>query len=58
VHEVARQASPDIHIRVAYVDYDPVVVSHGKAMLAERNYSIVVQAGLRPQELELRPFRT
>jgi hypothetical protein len=47
VHELARQASPDIHIRVAYVDYDPVVVSHGKAMLAERNYSIVVQADLR-----------
>jgi SAM-dependent methyltransferase len=47
VHEVARQASPDIHLRVAYVDYDPVVVSHGKAMLAERNCSIVVQADLR-----------
>jgi SAM-dependent methyltransferase len=47
VHEVARHASPDIDIRVAYVDYDPVVVSHGKAMLAERNCSIVVQADLR-----------
>jgi hypothetical protein len=47
VHEVARQASPDIDVRVAYVDYDPVVVSHGKAMLVERNCSIVVQADLR-----------
>jgi SAM-dependent methyltransferase len=47
VHEIARQASPDSPIRVAYVDYDPVVVSHGKAMLAERNCSIVVQADLR-----------
>jgi SAM-dependent methyltransferase len=45
VHEVARQANPGI--RVAYVDYDPVVVSHGKAMLAERDCSIVVQADLR-----------
>jgi SAM-dependent methyltransferase len=45
VHEVARQASPDV--RVAYVDYDPVVVSHGKAMLAERDCSIVIQADLR-----------
>jgi hypothetical protein len=47
VHEVARQASQDLHIRVAYVDYDPVVVSHGKAMLAERDCSVVVQADVR-----------
>jgi hypothetical protein len=32
---------------VAYVDYDPVVVSHGKALLAERDCSIAVQADLR-----------
>ena len=47
VHEVARQASQNPHVRVAYVDYDPVVVSHGKAMLAERDCSVVVQADLR-----------
>jgi len=47
VHAIARQASPGVGIRVAYVDYDPVVVSHGKAMLAERNCSVVVQADLR-----------
>jgi SAM-dependent methyltransferase len=45
VHEVARRVNPAS--RVAYVDYDPVVVSHGKAMLAERERSVFVQADLR-----------
>jgi SAM-dependent methyltransferase len=45
VHEAARRVNPAC--RVAYVDYDPVVVSHGKAMLAERDCSVVVQADLR-----------
>jgi SAM-dependent methyltransferase len=45
VHEVARRVNPAS--RVAYVDYDPVVVSHGKAMLAERECSVFVQADLR-----------
>jgi SAM-dependent methyltransferase len=45
VHEVARWVNPES--RVAYVDYDPVVVSHGKAMLAERECSVFVQADLR-----------
>jgi SAM-dependent methyltransferase len=44
VHEVAKLVNPAC--RVAYVDYDPVVVSHGKAMLAERDCSVVVQANL------------
>lgn len=44
VHEVARRVNPAT--RVAYVDYDPVVVSHGKAMLAERECSVFVQADL------------
>src|SRR5712692_11528633 len=30
VHEVAREVNPGV--RVAYVDYDPVVVSHGQAL--------------------------
>ena len=45
VHEVARWINPAS--RVAYVDYDAVVVSHGKAMLAQRECSIFVQADLR-----------
>jgi hypothetical protein len=32
VHQIAQQAAPDA--RVAYVDYDPVVVRHGEALLA------------------------
>jgi len=48
VHEVAKQANPAS--RVAYVDFDPVVVSHGKAMLAKRDCSVVVQEDLRDPE--------
>jgi SAM-dependent methyltransferase len=48
VHETARWVNPGS--RVAYVDYDPVVVSHGKAMLAERECSVFVQADLRDPE--------
>ncbi|MGH3169367.1 MAG: SAM-dependent methyltransferase [Trebonia sp.] len=45
VHEVAHEINPET--RVAYVDYDPVVVSHGNALLAEPDQSIVVRADLR-----------
>jgi SAM-dependent methyltransferase len=34
VHEVARQARPGA--RVAYIDHDPVVVAHARALLAAR----------------------
>lgn len=45
VHEVAHEVNPKA--RVAYVDYDPVVVAHGNALLAEPDRSLVVQADLR-----------
>jgi SAM-dependent methyltransferase len=45
VHEVASEVNPDV--RVAYVDYDPVVVSHGRALLTKAKQAIVVQADLR-----------
>jgi SAM-dependent methyltransferase len=48
VHEVAYQANPAA--KVAYVDYDPVVVSRGNALLARPGLSIVVQADLRDPE--------
>jgi O-methyltransferase involved in polyketide biosynthesis len=48
VHEVAKWENPAC--RVAYVDYDPLVVSHGKAMLAERDCSVVVQQDMRDPE--------
>jgi len=54
VHEVARQVNPAA--RVAYVDYDPVVVSHGNAMLAEPGITVVVRADVRrPAELLTMP---
>lgn len=50
VHEVAGQVNPVA--RVAYVDYDPVVVSHGAAMLARPGVAVVARADLRrPAEL-------
>jgi SAM-dependent methyltransferase len=45
VHEVAHEVRPDA--RVAYVDYDPVVVSHASALLARPDRSVVVRADLR-----------
>jgi hypothetical protein len=45
VHEVAREVSQDA--RVAYVDYDPVVVSHARVLLAEPDRSIAVRGDLR-----------
>src|ERR1700730_16194513 len=45
VHEVAREVSQDA--RVAYVDYDPVVVSHARVLLTEPDRSIAVRGDLR-----------
>jgi len=45
VHEVAQQADPAA--RVAYVDVDPVVVAHSKALLAGNENAAVVEADLR-----------
>jgi len=54
VHEVAHEINPKS--RVAYVDYDPVVVSHGRVLLAAPDRSVVVQEDVRrPQELLANP---
>jgi len=54
VHEVAHELSP--RARVAYVDHDPVVVSHGNALLATPDLSVVVREDLRrPRELLANP---
>jgi len=45
VHEVVREVTPDA--RVAYVDYDPVVVAHARVLLAEPDRSIAVRGDLR-----------
>src|ERR1700689_2031615 len=54
VHEVAHEVNP--RSRVAYVDYDPVVVAHGNALLATPDQSVVVEADIRrPDELLANP---
>jgi SAM-dependent methyltransferase len=54
VHEVAQEVNPAA--RVVYADNDPVVVSHGKALLAKPGVAVVVRADLRrPAELLAMP---
>jgi hypothetical protein len=45
VHQVAQRADPGA--RVAYVDNDPIVLTHGRAMLAEDEFTVVVKADVR-----------
>jgi hypothetical protein len=47
VHEIARQAAPDS--RVVYVDNDPVVCSHARALLAS-GATQIIEADLRSPE--------
>ncbi|MGC4768907.1 SAM-dependent methyltransferase [Micromonospora sp. DT44] len=50
VHEIAHRIDPAV--RVVYVDNDPVVCAHGRALLADAATVSVVQADLcRPAEL-------
>jgi SAM-dependent methyltransferase len=51
VLDTARQVNPDC--RVAYVDYDPIVVSHGRALLTKSRQAIIVQADLRQPQAVL-----
>jgi hypothetical protein len=44
-HEVARRHAPDA--RVVYVDIDPIVLAHGKALLAADERTAVITADLR-----------
>ncbi len=45
VHEIAQRTALDS--RVVYVDNDPVVLAHGRALLADNPLTTVVQADLR-----------
>jgi S-adenosyl methyltransferase len=45
VHQVAQRANPAA--RVVYVDNDPIVLAHGRAMLAEDEQTVVVKADIR-----------
>jgi hypothetical protein len=52
VHQVARQLVPSA--RVAYVDYDPAVIVHSRALLADDPYAIAVEADIREPAAILR----
>jgi hypothetical protein len=42
VHEVAHEIDPEV--RVVYVDHDPIVLAHARALLADNNTTTVIQA--------------
>ncbi|MBF6328134.1 SAM-dependent methyltransferase [Nocardia transvalensis] len=48
VHQVAQRLVPDAH--VVYVDNDPIVLAHGRALLATDDNTTVIQADLRSPE--------
>ncbi|MEV4255604.1 SAM-dependent methyltransferase [Spirillospora sp. NPDC049652] len=45
VHQIVQRVNPDAS--VVYVDNDPVVLAHGRALLADNNRTTVIQADLR-----------
>ncbi|WP_328917380.1 MULTISPECIES: SAM-dependent methyltransferase [unclassified Streptomyces] len=45
VHEVAQRIHPDA--RVVYVDNDPIVLAHGRALLEQNENTAVIQADMR-----------
>jgi SAM-dependent methyltransferase len=50
VHEVAQQVDPSAH--VVYVDNDPMVLAHGRALLVDEHTTTVLQADIRrPEEI-------
>lgn len=48
VHEIAHSVNPDV--RVVYVDKDPMVLAHARALLAEDDTATVVTADARDPE--------
>ncbi|GAA1818274.1 SAM-dependent methyltransferase [Luedemannella flava] len=50
VHEIAARHAPDV--RVIYVDIDPMVLAHGRALLDNATTATVIQADVkRPQDI-------
>ena len=45
VHEIAQAIDPSVH--VVYVDIDPIVLAHGRALLARSPHTTVVTADVR-----------
>ncbi|MFB4280101.1 MULTISPECIES: SAM-dependent methyltransferase [unclassified Nonomuraea] len=56
VHEVAQSAAPGAH--VVYVDHDPIVLAHGRALLAVDETTAIVDADVREPEKILDDPRT
>jgi hypothetical protein len=55
VHDVALAVAPDAH--VVYVDHDPVVCTHGRALLDDGDRVAIVEADLRrPAEILSHPL--
>lgn len=52
VHEVAQKIAPNT--RVVYVDNDPIVLSHGRAVLAKNERTDVITADLRDPDAILK----
>ncbi|MCK9904798.1 SAM-dependent methyltransferase [Frankia sp. Cpl3] len=53
-HQVAQEIIPEA--RVIYVDNDPIVLAHGRALLAENRYTTVITADVRqPEEILSHP---
>ena len=48
VHEIAQQITPEA--RVVYVDNDPIVLTHGRALLATNATTTVITADMRDPE--------
>jgi SAM-dependent methyltransferase len=51
VHQVAQKFNPDA--RVVYVDNDPIVLAHGRALLADNDNTTVITADFREPEAVL-----
>ncbi|WP_407560887.1 SAM-dependent methyltransferase [Streptomyces sp. 184] len=51
VHNVAQQFDKDT--RVVYVDIDPIVLAHGRALLSDDDSTVVITADMRDQEVVL-----
>ncbi|MCP2320345.1 S-adenosyl methyltransferase [Nocardia amikacinitolerans] len=45
VHQVAQRHAPDV--KVVYVDNDPIVLAHGRALLEADDRTVVIQADVR-----------
>lgn len=56
VHHAAKVFNPDA--RVVYVDIDPIVLAHGRALLADDNSTTIIQADIRDPEILTHPDLT